>query len=235
LLKGTRKYWLIAVICGIMAAFLFFQYVQQLKASNQPGNLVQVVTASQNIKKDTVLTEEHLKIVKMPARYVVANSVRDKEKAVGKITLVDISAGEPILFPKLLSDRSSEKLSYSVPVSRRAVAIPVDSVSGVGGHVKAGDRVDIIGTLDIAPGGSDRPVSYSIYTLQNIPVLSVDSGDGKKSGNATNTMVLSVAPEEVQRLVLMSERGNLRLVLRSPVDPSTVTLPPLKMEDLLGY
>lgn len=233
MLKGTRKYWLVALLCGLTAAFLFFQYMQQIKASNRPGNLVQVVTASQNIKKDSVLTEGQLKVVQIPARYVVTNSIHDKEKAVGKIVIVDIAAGEPILSQKLLSSSNSEKLSYSVPVSRRAIAIPIDNVSGVGGNIKPGDRVDIIGTLDIDSGGSGKPVSYSIYTLQDIPVLSVGTSDAKKDSTAKSTMILSVAPEEVQKLVLISEKGNIRLVLRCPVDKSRVTLPPVRMEDLL--
>lgn len=233
MLKGTRKYWLIALLCGLIAALLFFQYMQKIKASYQPDDLVQVVVASQNIKKDSVLTDGQLKVVEMPARYAGNNSIHDKEKVNGKIAIMDIAAGEPILSQKLLSGSNKEKLSYSVPVSRRAVAIPIDSVSGVAGNVQAGDRVDIIGTLDIVPANSEKPVSYSIYTLQDIPVLAVDSNDPKKSGNAKSTMVLSVAPEEVQKMVLMSERGNIRLVLRSPIDKSRVVLPPLGLEDLL--
>lgn len=233
MLRGTRKYWLIALLCGLMAALLFFQYMQKIKAGYQPDDLVQVVVASQNIKKDSVLTSGQLKTVEMPARYVAADSIHDQEKVNGKIAIVDIVAGEPILSQKLLSGSNKEKLSYSVPVSRRAVAIPIDAVSGVAGNVQAGDRVDIIGTLDIAAGNSEKPVSYSIYTLQDIPVLAVDSSNTKKAGNTKSTMVLSVAPEEVQKLVLMSERGNIRLVLRSPIDKSKVVLPPLSLEDLL--
>lgn len=233
MLRGTRKYWVAALLCGLLAAFLFFQYLQQIKASYQPGNLVKVIIASQNIKKDSVLTDGQLKMVEIPARYVASNSIHEKEQAIGKIAIMDITAGEVILPQKLVPNNNKEKLSYSVPVSRRAVAIPIDAVSGVAGNVMPGDRVDIIGTLDIETAGSDKPVSYSIYTLQDIPVLAVGTGTETKKSSGKSTMVLSVTPEEVQKLVLMSERGNIRLVLRSPADKSRVALPPLRLEELL--
>lgn len=233
LLKGTRKYWLIAIICGLLAAFLFYRYIEELKASSQPANLVEVLIAGEAIKKDSIITAKQVKLVEIPDQYASNNCLHKKDEAIGKIAVTDMAAGEVIMPHKLLSAGRKEKLSYSVPISRRAVAIPIDAVSGVAGSVKPGDHVDIIGTLDIAAPGSDKAIAYSIFTLQDIPVLMVgDDADGQKS-SAKSTVVLSVASEEVQRLVLMSERGKLRLVLRSPVDQSRVTLPPLRLEDLL--
>lgn len=229
MLKGTRKYWLIALICGLIAAFLFYQYLQQLKADNQPADLVKVVVAGQNIKKDSILSGKQLKVIEIPGKYAAPDSIHDKDKVAGKVAIMDIAANEAILPEKLLSHANNEKLSYSVPVSRRAVAIPVDAVSGVAGDIKTGDRVDIIGTIDINSSGS--AASYSIYTLQDIPVLAVKGGDAKTS--TKSTIVLSVAPQELQKLVLISEKGTFRLALRSPVDKSKVVLPPVRPEDLL--
>ncbi|MEW6193496.1 MAG: RcpC/CpaB family pilus assembly protein, partial [Bacillota bacterium] len=48
------------------------------------------------------------------------------------------------------------------------------------------------------------------------------------------TVTLAVTPAQAQLLVLASERGTIRLVLRSPADESVIRVPPAKLLDLLN-
>ncbi|MEN6460378.1 MAG: Flp pilus assembly protein CpaB [Syntrophomonas sp.] len=233
--KGTRKYWAIAIICGLIASFLSYQYIQTIKNRYEPDNLVKIVKASQNIKKDTIITAEQITVEKIPDNYVHPDAIKDKQLVVGKTAVREVFPGEQMLKQDLLSSSSKTgRLAYSIPVNKRGISVPIDSISGVSGYIKPGDRVDIIGTIEIPIG--EKPVSFSVYTLQNIEVLAMPNNqtdNGKKIADDAKSIVLAVAPQEAQRLVLASEKGNLRLLLRSPVDKSWVVLPPYQLTDFL--
>lgn len=238
LLKGSRKYWMIAIICGLLAAGLAYRYLHYMKTCYQPDDLIQVVRARTDIARDSVITADQVEVINVPAKYSHPSAVKNKQEIVGKIAVSDISTGEEILQQKILSAKDREdRLAYSVPVNKRAVSIPINEISGVAGHVKVGDRVDIIATLDI-PGGDSGggDMTYTILTLQDIEVLAVGastSGDAKKT-EANNTMTLAVSVSEAQPLVLASERGNIRLLLRSPVDEARNELLPMKLRDFIS-
>lgn len=240
MLKGSRKYWFIAIVCGLVTALLAYRYLMDLRASFSPDNLVQVVVASEDIKKDTVIIRSQVKLASVPAQYVNAAAPHELENVVGKTAVADIAAGEQILKPRMVSRADkNQRLAYAIPKDKRAVSIPIDTISGVSGYIRAGDRVDIVATIDIPldEQGDAKAKTFSILTLQNIEVLAVgenlELADKKKSAGS-NSMTLAVRVEDSLPLILASERGNLRLLLRSPVDKSTVKIPPYQPRNLLG-
>lgn len=241
MLKGSRKYWFVAIVCGLLTAFFFYQYLQEIKARYRPDDLIPVVKASEPISRDTVINEEQVLVENLPAKYVHPDAIREIEAVTGKIAVSNISVGEEILKSKLLSHKDKgDRLAYAVPTSKRAVSIPINDISAVSGFIKVGDRVDIIATLDIPlpdSRGNEKPTVFSILSLQDIEVLSVGENldiVNKKNPGEARTLTLAVSVQEAQALVLASEKGNLRLLLRSPVDDSRVELPPLELKNLLG-
>jgi len=239
-LRGSKKYWVIAVLCGLMASLLFYRYLQDIKTRYLPDDLIKVVRATTPIERDTLITDNQVEVLQLPAKYVHPDSLQDKESVVGKIAVSDIAAGEEILKQKLLSPSDkTRRLAYSVPENKRAVSIPIDSISGVSGFIEPGDRVDIVGTVDIPVQdyqGNEKPASFSILVLQDIEVLAVGinpDANGRESSSGDKTLTLAVSTEEAQPLVLASERGRLRLLLRSPIDDSKADLEPYQLEDFL--
>jgi len=241
MLKGSRKYWVIAIICGLVASFLSYCYLQDLKSRYSPDDLVPVVVAKITISKDTQINSEQLKVENLPSKFVHPDALHNVEDVTGRIATNRIIAGEEILGPKLLSSADKAgRLSYTIPSSKRAVSIPVNEISGVSGFIKVGDRVDIMATIDIptvSPQGVEKPTSYSILTLQDIEVLAVGENPeilDKKNPGGGKTLTLAVSLQEAQPLVLASERGNLRVLLRSPVDPSRLNLTPFQLKNFLS-
>jgi len=239
-LKGSRKYWLIAVLCGLVAALLFYRYMQDIKTSYLPDDLIKVVRATASIKKDTLISDKQVEVVELPAQYAHPDSLRSKEAVVGKIAVSDIAAGEEILKQKLLSPEDKDRrLAYAVPKLKRAVSIPIDNISGVSGFIEPGDKVDVVATVDIPVRdfqGNEKPTSFSILVLQDIEVLAVGVNPdiaGKENSAVGKTLTLAVSVEEAQPLVLASERGNLRLLLRSPIDDSKADLKLYQLKDFL--
>ncbi len=233
--KGSRKYWTIAILCGVAAAVLFSFYMQQVKERYQPDDLITVVRAKMDISRDTVVETEMVQIVKVPAKYTHPDALREQKDVVGKIAVNNIAAGEDILAGELLSsENSNQRLAYQVPRDKRAVSIGINDISGVAGYIEAGDRVDIMATVDVSSQGEEA--TCTVLALQDVPVLAVGaSGTNlkEKGGESLRTLTLAVSPEEAQPLVLASERGTLRLMLRSPVDHGRSMLPPLQLNSFL--
>ncbi|MEA1961387.1 MAG: Flp pilus assembly protein CpaB [Bacillota bacterium] len=240
MLKGSRRYWVIAVICGLAAAGLSYYYLQGVKERYQPDDLVQVIKAKVDIKQDTLITADQIEVIQSPKKYVHPQAQGVKNDVIGKIAISKIVAGEEILEGNLLSaGDKAHRLAYAIPAGSRAVSVPVNDVSGVSGFVKPGDRVDIIATVDIPmpdSQGVEKPVAFSVLTLQDIEVLAVGGNPDtviKKNDSGVDTLTLSVTNEEAQPLVLASERGSLRLLLRSPVDHSHTMPAPYQIKDFM--
>lgn len=237
MLKGSRKYWTLAIICGVLAAGLFYLYIQDVKQQYRPDDLITVIKARTDVKRDSIVTEEMLQAIELPGKYAHPDAVQKRQDIVGKIAGSDISAGEIILKQKLVEqDNSTDRMAYRVPQSKRAVAIGIDSISGVAGYIKEGDRVDVFATLDVADSsGSREEETYTVLTLQNIEVLAVGSSFGQSGGDeGGKTLTLAVSPEEASSLILASERGAVRMALRSPVDHTLTTVPPLQLPGLVN-
>lgn len=229
MLRGTQKYWLIALVFGLLVAALFYRYLHDMKTAYTPKDLVTVVKAKENIAKDTVINTNSLVVEEIPAQYVHPDAVRDRTAVLGKVTTSNIVAGEQILSQKILGSSDEEKrLAYAVPQNKRAMSVAVDSVSGVSGNVQRGDMVDVVAVVDVKTAGEADAITYSLLVVQNVSVLSIGqnaSSDAEKKAQDTTTVTLAVSVEEAQRLALATEKGAIRLLLRSPVDKDTTTSP----------
>ncbi len=232
--KGVLRYWFISIGCGLMAAALFYVYMGQVEEKYRPDDLVTVVKAAQPIAADEVIKRAQLMTEEVPARYAHPNGVREASEAVGKISKSYIAAGEEIIKEKLVGEKDKvARLAYSVPLNKRAIAIAVNEMAAVSFKIQPGDNVDVMVTLDLViPGSTDDP-STTMLILQDIEVLSVGVKGSVDNSGAINTLTLAVTPEQAQQLVLAGERGNIRLMLRSPVDDSKFSLPFYKMNNFM--
>lgn len=223
----------LAIIFGLAAAASTFLYLSHLKhAYRTSGRFETVVVALTRIPPRTAITASMVGAKEVPVEYIHPGAVTDKKEIIGKITSAEIVSGEPILRERLLlEDQRPEGLAAAVPPGKRAVAVAVDDVSGVAGALVPGDRVDIVGTFEF-----NGPVSTLF--LQGIQVLAVNNpgvppASGKGAYAEQRTVTLAVTPREAQSLILVTERGNVRMLLRSPKDQSTVSLPVTRLADLI--
>lgn len=247
-MKGSKKFWFVAVAFAAIAAFLFYRFMNDLQTRYEPNNLKTVVVAVKPIAQHTLIGPEDVDLQKIPGQYVNPTAYTDKNRVIGQITVSDVTTGEQILRDKLLNDNNRKgQMAYVVPAGKRAISIAVDQISGVSGYIKPDDRVDIIATADVpvpGPNGGDSAKTYSVLALQNILVLAVGDSleivpgsttDTKKQDSVeTKTITLAVLPQEGQLLALASERGSVRLMLRPPAETDKKALPPLDLKALLN-
>lgn len=134
-------------------------------------------------------------------------------------TLIEIAAGQPLADAMLLSPGMRASLSAKIQPGDRAFTIRTTAVSGVGGFVLPGDRVDVIFTEDAEPESKVLKLVSKVL-LQNVEVLGVDLNDdmtGEEAG-VFETATLAVSLDQAQKLSVASQTGTLALALRGSAD-----------------
>ncbi|MGC7847322.1 Flp pilus assembly protein CpaB [Desulforudis sp. 1088] len=224
----TKLLFIFALVCGLAAAGGVYLYLNNLAETyRSQGNFAPVVVAKQTIPARTPIGRQSLEIKEIPADYVHPEAFTRIEDVEGRIARAEIYPGEQILASRFATpENSGNDLALVLQQGERAVSIAIDPVSGVSGMLQAGDKVDVAVTID---------VSTSIV-LQNIRVLAVNSGSAaeNKSGPAANTCVLAVTPKQAEYLILATERGSIRLMLRSPADTAVTQTPAVRVEQLVN-
>ncbi len=247
------------------AVFMVDSYVRSIEdeAKKKFGTEVLVVKAKRDILENETINETLLELTPVPKKFLEPASVhfekkeQDKETAKsmkalsGSIAIVPIKKGEQITFNKITEPSIRTGLSPQIAPGRRAIAIPVNDISGVSKLVKPGDRVDLIAVLDVG-GGRENKIAKTIS--QDVVVLSVGRNvtnniarvieiDGKKekvkslNEDSTFTSVtLEVDPQQAQILALVMANGEnaITLSLRNNDDTDRVPLSSTMAVDVLG-
>jgi len=240
----SKRLLFLAALLGIATSVLIFFYLEGLKTSIVNVETGEVLVARQDIPARTLITSDMLEVARVPRNYIHPQAISKLDTAAGGVTVSPIVQGEQLLRSQVVRQQDSRAdLAYRIPPGKRAVSIPIDDISGVSGFPRVGDHVDVIGTVTIpVPGPSGQEVQrvFTVVALQDIEILAVgQSGESsggsavKKQGGEKQTATLAVTLAQAQPLVMASERGSIRLLLRSPVEQGTVPTNPFELRDLL--
>jgi pilus assembly protein CpaB len=129
-------------------------------------------------------------------------------------------------------------LSMKVPAGKRAISVPIDNISSVGGMVKPGDHVDIVGWVPIpalGPDGKQTTQMSPMSLFQDVLVLAVGqdfTSGAKGSSSSSNLITFALAPQEASLIAFVQEQGKIRLILRSPGDTQVQPAVPVSWETL---
>ncbi len=229
---------IVAIILGVFAAALVYFYLNGISTKMEKMKYIDIIVASGDIERHTVLTESVLMKKKIAIDSKHPLSVTEGKDLIGKVALIDLSKGEEILTNQVIKiGESQEGLSYAIPVGRRAMAVAVDDITGVGGMIKPGDRIDVIATL---AGNEENPINYTAIVVQDIQVLAVGTTlEGIKATSDTKapekkTVTLAVTMDEAMKLKMSIERGVISLMLRPPTDKEIEELKPITTDAILS-
>lgn len=222
----------VALVMAGMAAAGVYLYLKEMPiAEARAPETTPVVVASSDLTFGTMLKEEHLRVVEFPKSSVPSGSYSSVDSVLSQTTKVFVVDGEPILASKLSSIGGG--LSVRVPPDKRAMSIKVNEVTGVGGFVLPGDRVDILVTVDNAAGTSNA-VTRTI--LQDLEILaSGTKTETKNNQNVTvQTVTVLVDPDGAEKLALAVDQGSVHLALRNPVDRNQTVASSKDVRTVLG-
>ncbi|MDP1853285.1 MAG: Flp pilus assembly protein CpaB [Candidatus Omnitrophota bacterium] len=247
---------IIAAIIGLVAMVFGNSYLSQREKEVaerarilKEGKPEEVVVARDEIEKGVVIEERMVSLERIPGKSVQPRATNSLDRIVGKFSLAPFSKGEQILLNKVASNvQEFTSLAYRTPPGKRAITLPVDSISSVGGMIKPGDYVDILGVVPQITQVEDKQVTQyaTVPLFQKVLVLAVgvDLGTGPtatgkdKTGRAeserasANTITVALSLQEATMLAFVQEQGKLRFVLRSPADSDIPAIQPANWDTL---
>jgi pilus assembly protein CpaB len=190
---------------------------------------VEIIVPIESIETGMGLEATMFRKDKRPALAVSNDFVRDVEEVRGQFSKGLLVKSQPIHRDYLTTLQPVNRLTASIPIGYRAIAVKVDSVSSVEGWAQPGARVDVFWITSYTGEMSIRPVA------ENVKVLSANrqteggnqSSDPrerrkekeKKEGEAIpSTVTLLLTNRDSMRVRLANMHGQLRLVLRGTDD-----------------
>jgi pilus assembly protein CpaB len=207
------SYVVAAVVIGLVATFGVHRYITA-KTRVTPVVTIPVAVANCDVAPGTALTAEMVKISAWPKELVPAQAMTSLTQVQGRVVMMAISHGEPILSRKLAPEGTAAGLAGLLDMNKRALTVRVDDVSGVAGFIHPGDRVDVLADIK-APTGNNH---FSRTILQNIVVLTTGQIWEQKGDNkpvVVNTVTLELSPAQAEIMNLASNEGKIRLALRN--------------------
>jgi pilus assembly protein CpaB len=218
---GAGGIILVAVILGLIAAYLIWSYLQSVDRRNRK-NWQPVVVALVEIKPRTKITRDMIRLEQYPKELIAENAKTKIEEVENQMTGRGISAKEQIRATDLIAPGQAPTLAFKIPDGMRAIAIGAGEVMAVGTMVQPGDHVDILATYH--DPRTRQEITRMI--LQNVLVLAVNRGQTDaqgKEGGANSSMTLAVTPEQGELLAAADRAGALRIQLRSVRDEKIVS------------
>jgi pilus assembly protein CpaB len=189
-------------------------------AAPTPGP-VAVVVAAQDIPLGTVITADMVTTKTVAASAAERGSMGDPSQAIGQTAGVSFTAGQQITASGFLT--RAENLT--VPEGKRAFAISVNQLTGVGNLVETGDTVDLIislrgdafpvvqiltdGTISVVSGINPLSVKMPLL-LQDVQVIGTIEAPPPTVTNAQGQQVPAPSSKPVftgdltQKLVILA-------------------------------
>lgn len=227
----------LAAACGLGLAVTSGLYVtMQSQMLNAPAEAVTpkitVLTVKRHIPAFGKITADDVVAKQVPSDVAPAGAISTNAQAVGRFVKQDIFPDEPLMDAKLFSQGQEYPTVLPLPAGKRAVTVAVNEVVGVAGFIGVGSLVDVIATMDL------ERKSVSRIILQNIQVLAAaqnkESADNPEA-KIVSSVTLAVTPEESEQLTLATEKGTIRLAMRSPLENTTVKTEGETPSSLLGH
>ena len=227
----------VAMLLGLIAVILANSF---LGSGPQPADAgkaqtIQVAVARVPLGFGTKITSENVRMVDWPADAVPRGAYTKLPEAIGdparpRVVLRPLEINEPVLASKLSGTGGRASLSGLIAPDKRAAAVRVNDVSGVGGFALPGDMVDVLITRQLP----DTEQQITDVLIQNVRVIAVDqeANDNVDKPSVAKTATLEVSQVEAQKLALAQTVGVLSLALRQVGDMSQTPISTVRLRDL---
>lgn len=244
--RSNRLMLLVGVLLAVVAfgGVLMFGSRSGNSGPAAPTN-VTVVTALRQIPLGTVLVAEDLGTAEMPTTDAV-DTFRDPAMLVGRVVRRTVLPNQPFTSADFTSGSvNALDVTTGLEAGQRAMAISVDSLSGVGSLIQAGDYVDVMFAVTDQPDPNKAPVVAEFRDAEGLPVTklqdewlnnttvkvlvqnvqvlgtilpTVGTDPNQQGTEPQNIAILSVTPQQAELIRFAQLDGNLYLLLRSPED-----------------
>ncbi|MCK5296369.1 MAG: Flp pilus assembly protein CpaB [Alphaproteobacteria bacterium] len=206
--------------------------------------MIKVLIAKKSLPAGYVIKKSDLKWVDWPEKSISSTLIIGGEdfkldEFVGTAVVQGFLEGEPIASKRVFSQGKTNFMPGYITPGKRAFSLSITKKMGITGHIKPGDRIDVILVADLKKAIASRN-SYnqnnmfsfsSEAVLRDIRVLAVgievndvvgkETSSGKSKGKKVEkkkppkAITLEVTPKQAEKLAIADAIGELKLVLRS--------------------
>ncbi len=243
-----KKLKIVAALAAIAVAIGIYFFLNYLSKPEEVSTST-VLVAAVNIPEKTIVTVDMLLYKELPQEAILKNALTNPETVIGKMVNSDMFVGEQMVSSRVVdvgNQQEATTLGYAVEPGMRAITIAVDNVSGVGFLLLPGDKVDIVTMYerDKINANDDKNRMQAKILVQNVTVLAVDSNmsrsknkilkDAESGENASGytSLTIMVTPTDATMLTWAESEGEVRAILRSPIDEDLVGTPSVTVDTI---
>lgn len=239
--RKINKTWIIvgvAIVAGTIAALgsmnLLTQKLAEIEARKRSAQQVVLVVPKNNLKVGTVLKPENVATRPFPREWAPSGAIMSDQfaRAAGSILAHPVGAGEAIMWAHLETKREPN-FSATLAPGRRAVTVPVNSISSISGMLQPGDLIDLIVTVR---GKARNNKTFTL--LQSVTVLATGKyttpGQNEADRRTYRTVTLDTSPEDAKRVISARNLGSITALLRAPNDDEPVSTEILDDRKIVG-
>lgn len=244
-LSSLKKFWPLALILllTILAVWSASSYlrnrtaeVEERLADQAARSRMKVVVPVRDLEVGEKLDLANLVLRSVPREYVNQDVITQEtiENYVGKKLTRPVSKGTPLLL-SFIAAFEFKPFSSTIEPGTRAITLPIDEINSVSGMLIAGDKIDLLvltqapsveagkTEMQLIPLLQDITVQATGTTTKRELVARTEYGAQDRSTSTRsnyNTVTISVAPRNAQRVVLAQQMGRIVALLRRPDDPA---------------
>lgn len=211
---------IVALVLAAVGAFVLVTYVRGADARAAEGaELTEVFIVQETIPEGTPgeSIEEFVKVDTVPQRNLADGAVTDLADVIGLVTDADILPSEQLLEARFIDPLElAARGDVPVPAGMQLVSFTLPADRVVGGAVRAGDRIGLVGTVDPdEPGDEDdviNPItSFAFHGVLVTKVQGVVTPDPEAEETEEQTsedsimVTIALSAHDVERWVWFSE------------------------------
>lgn len=209
----------LSLVLGLVAAFGIWEYLNKTQEKVQKLTVTKnVVVAAREIMAGVKITADDLTIKAYTAQDAPSNYSSKPQIFIGRIPKDSISTDEVLTGEKLLEAGSPGGITSLIPKGQRAITVRVNDITGVGGFISPGDRVDVLAVTDSGKKGEliSKTILQSVLVLASgEQLIDPNSAPGAASPKGVNQLTFALSLTDAEKLALAVSRGEIRLILRA--------------------
>jgi pilus assembly protein CpaB len=221
----NRRYTLVfyaAIVTAFAATFGVWRALSAARAQSRIAT-GPVLVATRDLSEGSALTPNDVAVSQWPVTTIPAGAFGVPDSVAGRVTRVAVFKGEVIVPGRLAPEGTGPGIEVKITPGKRAMAVPINDVSGIAGLIQPNSRVDVL--VNIQDDSRAEKERVAKMFMSNMRVLSVgtrvERGEDGKPISAT-TVALEVTPQEAERLAVATNQGLIQLVLRGYGDPDSI-------------
>ena len=177
-----------------------------------PVEMASVIVAATDIPPLTEITKEMIEVRSYPAEYVDSGAASEVTDVIGLQSGGTIVQGQPIMTASVgTPEEVAPQLSAKIPEGMRAMTIDCYTAQGIGGYVKAGDKVDMLGYI---PADEDAGISETLeISIYGATVLEAGNADFTEEDTLYSTLTLALTQAQTIQVYSLMEKGEYYFTL----------------------